>query len=109
VFHSKGVMDISWALLNARTYHTVVSCGKDGVIVWRFKLKCADPQGIEYLDARSFRNDFNSVPVRCSWNFMATVIVVATSDSVISVWKRTRSGEWCIISQIKDNEKKFLA
>lgn len=36
--HLGPILDVSWGLLNGRSYHHVVSCGENGVFVWKFQL-----------------------------------------------------------------------
>jgi len=96
LYHSNGVHDISWASLNARSYHSVVSCGRDGLIVWKFNLKSSNEgfESIENLSARLLKLGDHSVPMRVSWNFMSTIIVASSSNHKISIWKKKRNGDW---------------
>lgn len=105
--HTQGVRDVSWANLNGRSYHTIVSCGDEGVFVWRFKiLKGIDGKPkVVFLDAKTFGIE-NSIPIRCSWNFMATLITVTSRNSEFSIWKKYRYGDWerIFIGNQKDKE-----
>ena len=106
ITHYNGVTDISWASLNARSYHSVVSCGKDGVIVWNFRISERGKGKIEYIRAKLIKMSSLSKPIRCSWNFMATVIVVLASDRTICIWKRVKSGDWKKESEIQGTVRK---
>lgn len=96
LFHSRGVNDISWASLNARSYHTVVSCGCDGVIVWKFNLDTRPKAEtvLKNLSAQLLRVGDGSIPIRVSWNFMSTLIVSSSNNNDVSIWKKKRNGDW---------------
>lgn len=66
--HFDSVYDISWCALNGRSFHYVVSCGVEGVFIWKFKTNSNNT--IDILDVKSFRVDQESVPVLVSWNLM---------------------------------------
>lgn len=96
LYHSQGVYDISWASLNARSYHTVVSCGRDGIIVWKFNLETKNGQciGLSKVQAQLLRVGDGSIPIRVSWNFMSTLIVASSNNNQVSIWKKKRNGDW---------------
>ena len=107
--HFDCVHDVSWCALNGRSFHYVVSCGVEGVFIWKFKVNptCT----IDILDVKYFRIDSDSVPVLASWNLMvhranqATLVVVSSSNNTISLWKRTKEGDWNNVSQILPVDK----
>ena len=66
--HKDTVNDISWSSLNGRSFHYVVSCGVEGVFVWRFKFDASFQ--IQLLDRIVFGASSQSVPVCVSWNLM---------------------------------------
>jgi len=99
--HFDSVYDISWAALNGRSFHYVVSCGKEGVFVWKFKILS---NSIEILDLKTFMPEIDAVPICASWNLMATLIVVSCSNSMISLWKRTKDFHWNNVTELYDSE-----
>lgn len=108
--HYSSVYDVSWCALNGRSFHYAVSCGVEGVFIWKFKVH--SNHTIEFLDTKSFKIDMESVPVLVAWNHMvkdsvkqATLVVVSSSNNMISVWKRTKDGQWNNISQLYDSTK----
>jgi len=91
------VYDVSWALLNGRSYHTAVSAGKDGVFVWKFSLDgWADGSELNVVikDLKVFTFDEMEIPIRVTWNFMTTIIVVSHGNSSLSIWKRNFDNNW---------------
>lgn len=66
--HFNSVYDVSWCALNGRSFHYAVSCGVEGVFIWKFKIH--SNHTIEFLDTKSFKVDLESVPVLVSWNHM---------------------------------------
>lgn len=65
--HQDTVYDISWSLLNGRSFHYIVSCGKEGIFVW--KLKIGVNSTVELLDLKKFTPEFATVPVCATWNW----------------------------------------
>ena len=90
--HVESVYDVSWALLNGRSFHYIASCGVEGVYVWR--LQFDDKNNAVFLDVKTFKPDADSIPVCVSWNLMATLLVVSSSNSMVSIWKRTKDFNW---------------
>lgn len=95
--HTQEVNDVSWALLNGRSYHTAVSGGKDGVFVWRFTCDGHDEKGHllwTVKDVRQFPLAETTIPIRVTWNFMATIITVSSSNCSLSIYKKTFDNNW---------------
>jgi hypothetical protein len=81
------VNDVSWALLNGRSYHTAVSGGKDGVFVWRFTCDGYDEKGhllATIKDVRQFPLAETTIPIRVTWNFMVNSLLVKISRRLLS-------------------------
>ena len=101
-----------------RSYHYIVSCGENGVYVWKFKLiyelfnkdqnfdnvdKVLVPKSIrvENIDCKVL--SLNTIPVRATWNYMATVIAVSCGNKNIALFKKKTNGDWDLITVIKNN------
>lgn len=100
--HFESVFDVSWALLNGRSFHYVASCGQEGVFVWRLRFK-EDAYQVEVIDVKKFKPDPHSVPTCVSWNYSTTLLIVSSSNSVVSIWKRTKDFNWHNISQLHES------
>lgn len=107
--HTSGVLDVSWAQQNGRSYHTAVSGSKDGVFVWKFTLDDWDQNGdliVNISDLKIFPLDEQEIPIRVTWNFMTTVIVVSLSNGSLSIWKRNFDNNWerirCLTSNVSN-------
>jgi len=99
--HFDSVYDVSWALLNGRSFHYVASCGQEGVFVWRLKFK-EDTYQVDLIDVKKFKPDPLSVPTCVSWNYSTTLLIVSSSNSVVSIWKRAKDFNWHNISQLQE-------
>lgn len=107
--HLSGVLDVSWAQQNGRSYHTAVSGSRDGVFVWKFTLDNWDHNGelnVTIRDLKVFSLDEQEIPIRVTWNFMTTIIVVSLSNGSLSIWKRNFDNNWerirCLTSNVSN-------
>ena len=114
------VLDVSWGLINGRSYHHIVSCGDAGVFVWKFKIRLdlsnkTNDKNLDYFEKKYFmhpknvfveelqcfsKNILNFYPVRCTWNYMCTVIAVSYSNKNIILLKKNLKGEWIEICRM---------
>ena len=93
-------------MLNGRSFHTVASAGRDGVFVWRFKFEKSDKEdelNATIMDAKRFQLD--CIPIRVTWNFMATLLIVSASNSSLTIWKKNHKNNWEKIRQLLPNFK----
>lgn len=109
------IVDVSWALLNGRSYHYLVSCGDNGVHVWKFRLKFEHndqkqsylninnaiiPKSISVHDVECKILPTNCKALRATWNYMATVIAVSCADESVMIFKKAINGDWDLKKQI---------
>lgn len=100
------------------SYHYIVSCGDTGVYIWKFRLeyelfnkeqnfdnvdKVLVPKSIkvENIDCKVLT--LNTIAVRATWNYMATVIAVSCGNKNILLFKKKTNGDWDLINIIKNN------
>lgn len=101
-----------------RSYHYIVSCGDNGIYIWKFRLeyelfdkeqnfdnvdKVLVPKTIrvENIDCKVLM--LNAIPVRATWNYMATVIAVSCGNKNIALFKKKTNGDWDLLTIIKNN------
>ena len=104
--HDVAVNDVSWALLNGRSYHVVASCGKEGVYIWYIKFE-EDPARVakpvmEVLEVQHITDD---IPVwKVSWNVMATLLAFSGQDNKVRICKCGYDKKWMIATEFEEDE-----
>ena len=68
---SSEICDVSWSLLNARTFHLVGACGSSGVFIFRFKINydANNHSKLQLLQQVSLGEQLTGAS-RSSWNYM---------------------------------------
>ena len=89
------VEDVNWAISCGRSYQILCCCGKDGIVVWRMTWnEMTTPVSTSVLDVFKDGGSQFSYPVRCNFNFVASLIASSTNDSKIKVWKKGSNYSW---------------
>lgn len=65
------ISDVSWSLLNGRSFHLIGSCGTQGIFIHALKMKynSLNVPSVEIFNSFSLKNTFSN-PCRASWNYM---------------------------------------
>jgi len=102
-FHKKAVYDVSFSLLNGRSYDLLSSCGKEGLVVW-------------YLDYDSTTNSMKVLNVieldvgkavywKVCWNIMGTILASSNESNQITLWKNIGDDYFKQVGLITDDGK----
>lgn len=102
--HLSAVNDVSWALLNGRSYHIIASCGKEGVFIWYVKFEDDPNKNIkmEVVEAQWVRDNVSVWKV--SWNVMATLLAFSGQDNKVRICKCGYDKKWMIATEFEDEE-----
>lgn len=102
VEHRKEVYDASWALLNGKSFHNIVSCGSDGLFVWYVKLEeSGDPKRELALRLDFVFSDKSASVRKAAFNFFGTAILTNGDDNTVRFWKSSQDRSWTIMDEIK--------
>lgn len=102
--HRNAINDVSWALLNGRSFHTLASCGKDGVFIWylRFEMDETKHLGLRVLDTQVL---YDNVTVwKVSWNVMATLLAYSGQDGKVRICKCGYDRKWVVATEFAEEE-----
>lgn len=119
-----ATFDVSWGLLNGRSFHYVVSCGENGVFVWKFQLvfeyQGQDKNKTHFFTQEEIPNVKNvlvtniscrvikmkeSIALKATWNYLCNVVVVSFNNKSIQVYKKNEEDEWLEFKQICSQTK----
>ena len=89
------VEDVNWAISCGRSYQLLCCCGKDGIVVWRMTWdESSTPVVTSVLDVFKDGGSQFSFPVRCKFNYMASLITTATNDGKLKIWRKNDNYKW---------------
>ena len=102
--HTSAVNDVSWALLNGRSYHIIASCGNEGVFIWYVKFEEDASKNIkmEILNCQTIKEKLSVWKV--SWNLMATLLAFSGQDRKVRICKCGYDKKWMIASEFEEEE-----
>lgn len=89
------VEDVNWSISCGRSYQMICCCGKDGILVWRMRFEHAASQlSTTVLDVFKDGGSQFSYPIRCKFNYMASLITTSSNDLKIKVWTKAPDYKW---------------
>ena len=101
--HQAAVNDVSWAQLNARSYHMIVSCGVEGVFVWYVRFEDDGIKSIK-MDVLDSQPILEKVAVwKASWNAMSTLLAFSGRDGKARVCQCGYDKRWTIASEFQED------
>ena len=106
----RGVLDVAWAPNVGRSFHLIVSCGKDNQLkVHRIK-RGRSGKGGDGAEAQASSSSlvYEGTEVleqgraawRTSWNVTGTVLASSGDGGVVKLWKSDFQGRWKCVSEI---------
>lgn len=102
--HKNAVNDVSWAILNGRSFHMVASCGKDGVFIWYIKIENKETKDIS-LSVIGTQLINNNVTVwKVSWNILATLLAYSGQDGKVRICKCGYDRKWQVSAEFEEEE-----
>lgn len=118
MMHSSMINDVDWAPIAGRSFHLVVTCAKDKmVIVWRIVMMdiflgevMEQPQveAIQCIDQSALNN---TQIQRVKWNILGTSFATSSDDGDVKLWQRAQpqlpSSLSAINASVHNNEIEF--
>jgi WD40 repeat protein len=97
IMHKSMINDVDWAPIAGRSFHLIVSCSKDQVvIIWRvvmmdiFSGELMDPpqvQPIQVIDSLS--SNITEIQ-RVRWNILGTSFATSSDIGDVKLWQRSQ-------------------
>jgi hypothetical protein len=89
------VEDVNWSISCGRSYQMICCCGKDGILVWRMNFdNSVMLASTSVLDVFKDGGSQFSYPIRCKFNYMASIITTSSNDSKIKIWAKVDNYKW---------------
>ncbi|KAL4477429.1 hypothetical protein ABPG74_002579 [Tetrahymena malaccensis] len=107
LMHTQNVSDVSWSLINGRSFHLIATCGKEGARIWYMKQLSTNQNAIQVMKVIDlFDQKYNeSIEVqKISWNIMASLVATSDSNNEIKIFKCVGMGKWEKIKSIKETQ-----
>ena len=99
---NQSVNDISWANVDARSYHLLAVGTDSSAKIYEVQLK--DPRGtFKSMDVLKCYELSNNPVYTLSWNQNSTMITIAEREKMVMFIARKR-GEWEKIKEIEDQD-----
>lgn len=97
--HSSTIEDVNWASGNARSYHLVSTCGKDGGFIWRLGLvEKEDNAQVAILGY--FKLNVGEIRT-INWNHLGTILTAKAADGKLRLMRRKYDHSWESIEEFE--------
>lgn len=104
--HKGMVHDLAWAPLAGRSFHMIVSSGKDSLIVWKVAVRDPlDAPGEKLFDepqvSKLYTYQSEMEFLRVKWNITATCFAGSADCGQVKVWQRSHKQGFSEIAALK--------
>ena len=101
--HQATVNDVSWAQLNARSYHMIASSGAEGAFVWYVRFEDDGVKNIK-MDVSECQPIIENIAVwKINWNPTATLLALSGRDGKVRVCKSGYDKQWTITEEFNED------
>ena len=96
---TKTINDISWALMNGRSYHLLAIASDNFVKIFEINIREVQKEGLPAVDVLKEMQLSSDPCMRLSWNILGTYLS-ASEKKRVRIWRCVSRGIWNVLEGI---------